>query len=111
MIESFKHAFRGITWTFLHGLNFKIHLLISLVVFIFAYLFKVTSGDLIILIFCVILGLTVEMINTSVEELSDLITVKWAKQARIAKDVAAGCMLITSIGLAIIGLVIFIPYL
>ena len=51
------------------------------------------------------------MINTSIEAMCNLITTDWKKEAKIAKDVSAGMMLIIAVGTLIIGLIIFIPKL
>ncbi|MBI4066818.1 diacylglycerol kinase family protein, partial [Candidatus Gottesmanbacteria bacterium] len=50
-----------------------------------------------------------EMINTSIEAMTDLITSEWRQQAKIAKDVSAGMMLLTAIGAILVALFIFLP--
>lgn len=66
---------------------------------------------MLIIIFTIILGLSAEMINTSLESMTDLITREWRQEAKIAKDVSAGMMLVVSIGAVIIAVIIFLPYL
>ena len=110
MLKSFKHAINGIVWAIKNHPNFKIHIAISFLVLFLAFILKVSKTDIVLLIFAIVLGLMVEMVNTAIEEVTNLITIKWAKQAKIAKDVSAGLMLLTAIGTAIIGLIIFIPY-
>lgn len=66
---------------------------------------------MIIIVFTIILGLTAEMINTSLESMTDLITKEWHQEAKIAKDVSAGMMLVVSFGAVIVALLIFLPYL
>lgn len=51
------------------------------------------------------------MINTSLESMTDLITKEWRSEAKIAKDVAAGMMLLVATGAVIVALVIFAPYI
>ena len=51
------------------------------------------------------------MINSTVEKMTDLIVMEHRKEARIAKDVAAGMVLLTAIGSIIIGILIFTPYI
>lgn len=111
MLKSFKHALNGLSWSAQNQKNFVLHISISIAVFLLAYILQVSRTDFIILVFAVVLGLTAEMMNTSIEEMTDLITIKWSKQAKIAKDVAAGMMLIVSLGTAIVGLIVFIPYI
>lgn len=50
------------------------------------------------------------MINTALESMTDLITKEWRQEAKIAKDVAAGMMLLIAMGAVVIGAVIFLPY-
>lgn len=111
MKVSFKHAISGIIWTLKNQQNFRIHLVISLAVLCLSFFLKVSKTETLLLVFAIVIGLTSEMINTAVEEVTNLITIKWAKQAKIAKDVSAGMMLLTAIGAAIVGLSIFLPYI
>ncbi len=108
---SFRHAFDGILWAMKTQPNFRVHLGISLIVLICARIFAVTSVELLILLFTIILGLASEMINTALESMTDLITKEYRMEAKIAKDVAAGMMLVVSMGASLIGLIIFIPYI
>ena len=58
----------------------------------------------------ILLVISSEMINTAIEEMVNLITSEHKKEAKIAKDVAAGMVLVTSVGSVIIGFLIFTPY-
>lgn len=111
MKNSFKYAYEGLKWAFTEHPNFQIHAAISMLVLTAAVLFRINRIELIILIFTILLGFIVEMVNTSIEEITDLVTVKWAKQAKIAKDVSAGMMLLTAMGAIVIGVLIFAPYI
>ncbi len=73
--------------------------------------FGISTVEMTIIIFTIVLGLTSEMINTSIEAMTDLITHEWKEEAKIAKDVSAGMMLVVSIGAAIVGSIIFVPYI
>ena len=57
----------------------------------------------------IIFGLTVEMGNTVVEKTVDLITQEYHPDAKIAKDVSAGMMLVASVGLVVLGILILLP--
>ena len=59
----------------------------------------------------VVLVLAAEMVNTMVEALVDLVTTEYHPLAKVAKDVAAGVVLLTSIGAVVVGLLIFGPKL
>lgn len=108
---SFRHAFDGVLWAIKTQPNFRVHLCISFLVLLFAKIFAVTRVEFIILLFTILLGLASEMVNTALESMTDLITKEYRTEAKVAKDVAAGMMLVVSIGAATIGLIIFIPYI
>ena len=106
---SFIHAWEGIVWAFRTQPNFRIHLIISLVALILCWLLTASTTEYLVIIFTIILGLSTEMVNTSIEAMTDLITLERRQEAKVAKDVAAGMMLITAIGAFIVGSVIFVP--
>ena len=106
---SFNNAFRGISWAITNQKNFKVHLSVSFLVLLFAYLLQISRLEMLLLIICIAFGLGAEMINTAIEAMTDLITVEWKKEAKIAKDISAGMVLVIAIGTIIIGLYIFLP--
>lgn len=59
----------------------------------------------------ILLVISAEMINTSIEEMVNLIANDHRKEAKIAKDVAAGMVLVTALGSIIVGVLIFTPYI
>jgi len=65
----------------------------------------------VIIIFTIILGLSVEMVNTAIESVTDLVTTEYRVEAKVAKDVAAGMMLITAFGAVVVAMIIFLPYI
>jgi|SRR3989344_4551769 len=111
MLKPFRYAFDGISWSFRNHRNFQIHTLIAVIALACGFFLHIARHDWILLIFTIILVYVAEMMNTAMEEITDLVTVKWAKQAKIAKDVSAGLVLITAAGAIMVGLLIFIPYL
>ncbi len=106
---SFKHAWDGLVWAFTTQPNFKVHISLSLLVVILGFLFQITYIEMIILIFAIVFGLGIEMVNTSIEAVTDLVTTDYKKSAKIAKDVAAGMMLLVAFGTVCIACLIFIP--
>lgn len=108
---SFTYAFEGLAWAFTNHPNFQIHTVIALSVLSAALFLGVSRFELSVLIFAIIQVFVVEMVNTAIEEITDLVTVKWAHQAKVAKDVAAGMVLLTSIAAAVVGIIIFTPYI
>lgn len=108
---SFKYAFQGIWYTIQTQPNLRIHFSIAILVTLAGIYFRITKFEWLILLFTFLWVIISEMINTTVEAMIDLLTSEFKEQAKVAKDVAAGMVLIGAIGSVIIGLVIFLPYL
>lgn len=80
-------------------------------VIVAAILLQVSRVEWAMLIMCIVLVLSLEALNSALEKLSDQVTKEYSPLIRDAKDMAAGAVLIAAIGSAIIGLIIFVPYL
>jgi diacylglycerol kinase (ATP) len=106
---SFSHAFAGVLWALKTQPNFRIHITLAVLALLLGFLLGITETEMIVLVFTIILGLTGEMINTCIEAMTDLITQEWRADAKIAKDVGAGMMLITAVGTVLIAIIIFLP--
>lgn len=108
-LRSFKYALEGIFTGLKEEQNMKIHIAIMILVIIFGILLKISKIEWIICIALFGLVISMELINTAIENAVDLITKEKNEQAKIAKDVAAGAVLVSAIASAIIGLIIFVP--
>ena len=106
---SLKAAIAGIQWAIQTQPNFRVHLVFSMAALLGGWAFRVSRIEMLILVFTIVLGLGAEMINTAIESMTDLITSEWRKEAKIAKDVSAGMMLITAICALVVAVVIFLP--
>lgn len=106
---SFRYAWDGIVWAFTTQPNFKVHILLSISVLILGFIFQITYIEMTILVLTIVFGLGIEMVNTSIETLTDLVTAEYRQSAKIAKDVAAGMMLVAAIGAVGVTALIFIP--
>lgn len=108
---SFQNAFAGVWWAVSTQPNFRIHLFFSLIAIGLSWVLDISPVEWSIIIFAIVLGLGSEMINTALEAMTDLITTEWRKEAKIAKDVAAGMMLMVAFGALMVGLFILGPKL
>ena len=108
---SIKTAIAGLGWAIGTQPNFRVHLVLSAVAVLGGWYFRVTATEMLILIFTIVLGLSAEMVNTAIESMTDLITREWREEAKIAKDVSAGMMLITAVGALIVAAIIFFPHM
>ncbi len=104
---SFQNAFAGLWWAFTTQPNFRVHLTLSLLAIGLCWYLAVSAVEWTIVVFTIVLGLGAEMINTSIEAMTDLITRERRLDAKIAKDVSAGMMLTIAFGaLAVAGLIL-----
>lgn len=106
---TFGFALHGLLWAFTTQKNYKVHLTVSALVLTLAVWLRIPFTHWLFLIFAIFWGLTIEMANTAMERVVDLVTEERRQNARLAKDVAAGMMLLLSCGLAVIGLLILLP--
>lgn len=108
-LNSFKYAFSGIYDLFANTPNAKIHLAMALLVMIFGLLLEISMIEWCLCFLSIAVVLAAEAFNTSIEYLTDLVSPDYHELAGKTKDVAAGAVLLTSIGAAIVGLIIFLP--
>jgi len=107
---SFKYAFNGISYCFQSTRNFRIQCFIGLIVFLLTFIFNLRFYEYLILLSTVLSVLILELLNTSMESLVDVIVEKkFSKLAQIAKDCSAGAVLLASFNSIIVACYIFIP--
>lgn len=106
---SFKYALAGIFWAVKTQPNFKIHFVLSSLAVLLGIILEISRWEWIIIIITLFWGISSEMLNTALESMTDLITTEWRQEAKIAKDVAAGMMLIVALGTVVVAAIIFIP--
>lgn len=111
VFKSFAHSFEGVFHAIRYNQNMRIHFVTAILVIIASLIFKVTPFEMGIIGVMILLVIMAEMINTAIEEMVDLIVAEHRQQAKIAKDVAAGMVLIATIGSVIVGILIFVPHI
>ncbi|SHJ80796.1 Diacylglycerol kinase [Caminicella sporogenes DSM 14501] len=107
MLESFKYAIEGIIYTFKTQRNMRIHVVIAFLVIFFSFFLKLSKTEMILMFFTISLVIVAEMINTAIEATIDLITDKYHELAKIAKNVAAGAVLISAVNSMVVAYIIF----
>lgn len=111
LLKSFGHAFCGL-FKGLGERNMKIHLAATALVLVFGFVLSISTVEWLICILCIALVISAELINTAVETVVDMIVgEERTPAAKKAKDIAAGAVLVTAIGAAAAGIVIFLPKL
>ena len=110
VLKSFKYAFSGISYVLKTSRNFKIQLIFSVTSLMIGYLLQISQSNYVILIATIMSVLILEILNTSIESIVDLVVKKeFSSLAKISKDTSAGAVLLASINSVIIAVYIFVP--
>ena len=107
LIDSFNYAFEGIIHVLRTQRNLRIHFAIAFVVLVLALVVNVTKLELIALLISVTFVLIAEMLNTAIEGVIDVSTTSFDPNAKLAKDIAAGAVLIASVTAVAVGFLVF----
>lgn len=111
VLQSFRYALDGLKYTLVTQRNMRIHFMIAISVLVLSLYLPLSKMEVLVLFICITLVMFAELINTVMETIVDMLTEEYHPLAKIAKDVAAGAVLLTA-GLAVIvGLSLFYPYL
>lgn len=107
--RSFRFAFSGIKEALKSEPNLKIHFLLAFLAFVLAYILKFSSVEWAILVITIGLVWILELINTSLEAIVDLVSPEVKEKAKNAKDVAASAVLISALTSLLVGAFLFLP--
>lgn len=107
--NSFKYAFQGIWASFKSERNMKIHVFMMIFVILCGIFLNINLGEWItcLILFALVIG--AELFNTAIEAVVDMISLEKSPQAKLAKDISAGAVLVFAMASALIGLLIFVP--
>ena len=107
---SFKYGFKGIIYCFKSTRNFRIQIFLAILVLLISLIFNLNPFEYIILFTTIIAVLILELVNTSIESLVDLILEnKFNRLAQISKDCAAGAVILAALNSIIVACFLFIP--
>ncbi|MGM7721080.1 diacylglycerol kinase family protein [uncultured Metabacillus sp.] len=109
--KSFIFAWSGIIQTLKTERNFQIHVIISILVFIVGFFFEFTLMEWVIILFLIGGMLALELMNTAIEHVVDLVTDEFKPLAKAGKDAAAGAVLVYAILSVIIGIIIMFNHI
>lgn len=110
-LKSADHAIEGILHAAKTQRHLRYHFYAAAIVLTVCYALGLTKNEFLIVALAVIAVLGAEMLNTAVEAVVDLLEPERHERARAAKDIAAGAVLITAFGAAVIGYIVLFPYL
>ncbi len=108
-LRSFGYAMNGIRLVFGKEPNMNIHLVFVVLVVVCGFIFHISITEWIVCALCFGLVISLEMVNSAIERLVNMVSPERQPQAGAIKDIAAGAVLVAAICAAIVGLVIFVP--
>lgn len=108
LLVSFNYAIEGVIHVLRRERNMRVHFALATVVLVLAFAYDVTKVELMVLLVSIAFVLFAEMVNTAIEEMIDVSTQRYDPRAKIAKDVAAGAVLVASVVAATIGYLVFV---
>ena len=109
LVTSFKYASRGLRDALREETNLRIHLLVAVTALILAGYLRFNFLEWIILILTISLVFSLELINTTLETLTDIVSPEIKEKARIAKDVSAAGVMLAAFTAVIIGALLYLP--
>ncbi len=107
ILQSLNWAFEGVIHVLRTQRNMRIHFALATVVLILAFSYGVTKLELMALLVAISFVLIAEMVNTAIEATIDLATTSFDPLAKMAKDIAAGAVLIAAVNAVVIGYLVF----
>ena len=110
-VESANYAIEGILHAAKTERHLRYHFYAAVLILLLSLILGITRFEFIAIAIVAIIVLSVEMLNTAIEATVDIIFKEYDNRAKIIKDIAAGAVLTASIGAAVVGYIIFLPYL
>jgi len=110
-IHSLQYAFRGLKYAFKEEQSFRVQVVIALVVIALMFYLDVTPLEKIAFLIMIVLVLSLELINTTAENILNVVEPNFRPKVQIIKDTMAAAVVVAALGALIVGLIIFLPYL
>ena len=107
IVESFNFAFEGVIHVLRTQRNMRIHFATAVIVLVWALIAGVSKIELIALLLAISFVLIAEMVNTAIEAAIDVATTSFDPMAKLAKDIAAGAVLIAAVNAIAVGYLVF----
>lgn len=108
--KSFSCAFRGLKYALTTERNFQIEFVVAIFVGTLILIFDIKSWEAVVLVAMIMFVLIVELANTVVERVVDILKPRVHPYVRLIKDMMASVVLISAVFAAAVGIIIFYPY-
>ncbi|MFA5188454.1 MAG: diacylglycerol kinase [Patescibacteria group bacterium] len=109
LLKSFKYALAGLGKVFWEEQNFRLDLIIALIIILLAIYLEIAAWEFIILILIISLVLILEIINSIIERLLDLLKPRIHQYVKDIKDMTAAVVFVGALASVLIGILIFLP--
>lgn len=106
---SFKNALAGLLFAFRTQRNFRLMIILAILVLGVSLTLGLSPVEITILTWTILIVLVAEMVNTALESVTNLVTQEWRREAKIAKDISSGMVLLSVTGSIIVGILILGP--
>ena len=110
-IDSVNNCLDGINYVLANEKNFVREIILGICAILMSYFLQITRIEWIIVLLLINFVLIMELLNTALEKVVDLYTTKYNEIANVVKDVASASVFLMSLFSAIIGFLIFMPYI
>ena len=107
--NSFTYPIKGLKYAYRNEQNLAFDVGMALLVIIFSFIFKLDACEWAVVMITIGLVLSMELVNTAIEAVVDLVTEEYHPLAKVAKDTSAAAVFVIAIAAAIVGLIIFLP--
>ncbi|MDU0331879.1 diacylglycerol kinase [Paenibacillus sp. 3LSP] len=105
--SSFRYAWEGIATSFRTQRHVRFHCVAAVIVIAAAIALSLPARDVALLLLVIALVISLELVNTAIEAVVDLAAPEWHRLGKIAKDAAAGAVLVAAVVAVVIGILIF----
>jgi len=111
LCRSFHHAFDGLKYIFKHEQNFRIQVIVGIIIFILAFYFPLSINQKITIILMIGFVLVLELLNSILERIIDLLRPKIDGNAETIKKAMSGLVLLAVLTSVFVGFLIFYPFI
>ena len=108
-LKSFKYSLDGLKYAYKNEQSMLVHLIVTIIAITLGILFKISNFEWLITIFLLSVTASLELLNTAIEAVCDMVTLEYNKLAKVAKDTASASVFFTSMLGAVSGLIIYVP--
>lgn len=111
LTQAFRCAWDGIRYAFVSQRNLKIHCAFAVAAVILGVALRISEAGWLAVVCCIMVVMALEVVNTAIESVVDLVSPEWHELAKRAKDCAAGAVYLAAIGSLVVAAIVYVPRL